>query len=59
MYPASLNVILDIGVDVEDPAAEFNILEMPFLGAPLVERMDTETRALGNFLDGEQMIHLS
>jgi len=59
MYPASLHVILDIGVDVEDSSAEFNILEMPFLGAPLVERMDTEARALGNFLDGEQVIHLS
>jgi len=52
MYPASLNVILDIGVDVEDSSAEFNILEMPFLGAPLIQRMDTQARALGNFLDG-------
>ena len=59
MYPASLNVVLDIGVDVEDSATKFNILEMPFLGAPLVERMDTEARAVGNFRNGEQVVHLS
>jgi len=54
-----VNIVLDIGVDVEDSATEFNILEMLFLGAPLIERMDAEARALGNLLDGEQVFHFS
>jgi len=54
-----VNIVLDIAIDVEVSVTEFNILEMLFLGAPLIERMDAKARALGNLHDGEQMIHVS